>query len=175
MAGIGVRLNKIFSKNTITTNLVGFGYSTVITIAPMFLVIVAVMLMQLTLGYSKIGYAARELYSCTVLYIFVFALLTAAPFNAVLSKYLSDVIYNETYQDILPCYFVGLILNIVLSCLLGIPFCVREYLVGKVDLFFVFAGYCGFIALVLVFYSMLYLSICKDYKRFPCFSLSVWR
>ena len=55
MAGIGVRLNKIYNKNTITTNVVGFGYSTVITIAPMFLVIGAVMLMQYLLGFSQIG------------------------------------------------------------------------------------------------------------------------
>jgi len=171
MAGIGIRLNRIFSKNTITTNLFGFGYSVVITIAPMFVVILAVMLMQALLGFSRLAYAPRELYSCTVLYIFIFALLTASPFNAVLSKYLSDVIYNETFADILPCYYVGLVMNIVLSCALGIPFCVREYLVGHVDIFFVFAGYCGYIALVLVFYSMLYLSICKDYKKISFFFL----
>ncbi len=169
MAGIGVRLNRIFSKNTIATNLVGFGYSTVITVAPMFLVIMAVMLMEILLGVSKIGYASRELYSCTVLYIFIFALLTASPFNAVLSKYMSDIIYEETYDDILPCYFVGLIMNLVLSCALGIPFCIWEYVIGGVRLSFVFAGYCGYVALVLVFYSMLYLSICKDYKKISWF------
>ncbi|MDE5587629.1 MAG: exopolysaccharide Pel transporter PelG [Acetatifactor sp.] len=170
MAGIGVRLNRIFSKNTITTNLIGFGYSMVITIAPMFLVIGAVIVMQKLLGYSKLDYASRELCSCTVLYIFIFALTTAAPFNAVLSRYLSDVIYNETYDDILPCYFVGLMLNILLSSLIGIPFCIREYLLG-VELFFVFISYCGYVSLVLVFYSMLYLSICKDYKKISTFFL----
>ena len=155
MAGIGVRLNRIFSKNTIATSLIGFGYSAVITVAPMFLVIMAVMLMEILLGVSKLGYASRELYSCTVLYIFIFALLTAAPFNAVLSKYMSDVIYEETYEDILPCYYIGLMMNIVLSCAIGIPFCIWEYVVGQVHLGFVFAGYCGYVALVLVFYSML--------------------
>lgn len=171
MAGIGVRLNRIFSKHTIVTSLVGFGYSAVITVAPMFLVIMAVMLMEILLGVSKLGYASRELYSCTVLYIFIFALLTAAPFNAVLSKYMSDVIYEETYEDILPCYYVGLMMNIILSCGVGIPFCVWEYAVGQVSLGFVFAGYCGYVALVLVFYSMLYLSICKDYKKISWFFL----
>lgn len=171
MAGIGVKLNRIFSKNTITTNLVGFGYSTVITVAPMVLVIAAVILMQLLLGFSKVGYADRELYSCTVLYIFIFALLTAAPFNAVLSKYMSDIIYEETYEDILPCYYVGLIINVVFSCIFGIPFCIREYLVGEVPVIFVFTGYCGYMALVLVFYSMLYLSICKDYKKISFYFL----
>lgn len=33
MAGIGVRLNRIFEKNTLTTNLVGFFYSTVVTLS----------------------------------------------------------------------------------------------------------------------------------------------
>lgn len=172
MAGIGVKLNRIFSKNTITTNLAGFGYSAIITIAPMFLVMAAVLLMQALLGVSRLGYAGRELYSCTVLYIFVFALLTAAPFNSVLSKYISDVIYNETYDDILPCYYVGLAMNVIFSCLLGIPFCIREFLVGGVRLSYVFAGYCGFISLVLVFYSMLYLSVCKDYKKISLFFLA---
>ncbi len=171
MAGIGVRLNRIFGKRTITTNLIGFGYSAIITIAPMFLVIGAVIIMQQLLGYSKIAYASREIYSCTVLYIFIFSLLTSSPFNAVLSKYLSDVIYNETYEDILPCYFVGLMMNIVLSSIVGIPFCVRAYAVEGLELFYVFAGYCGYMCLALVFYSMLYLSICKDYKKISGFFL----
>ena len=171
MAGIGIKLNRIYSKNTIATNLMGFGYSTVITIAPMFLVIAAVIIMQILLGFSSIGYAQRELYSCTVLYIFVFALLTASPFNAVLSKYMSDVIYEEKYENILPCYYVGLLLNTLLSAALGIPFCIHEYVVGKVDILFVFTGYCGYMALMFVFYSMLYLSICKEYKKISAFFL----
>lgn len=171
MAGIGVKLNRIFSKNTIVTNLFGFGYSAGITIAPMFLIIAAIMIMEVLLGVPKIGYAERELYSCTVLYIFVFALLTTAPFNAVLSKYMSDIIYEEKYADILPCYFLGIFLNMILCCCLGIPFCIWEYVVGGVRLSFVFAGYCGYVSLVLVFYSMLYLSICKDYKKISYFFL----
>lgn len=171
MAGIGVRLNRIYSKNTIITSLFGFGYSLAVTIAPMCLVMLAVALMQVLLGFSGLGYTARELYSCTVLYIFIFSLLTTSPFNAVLSKYMSDAIYNEAYADILPCYYVGLALNVGLAGITGIPFCVREYLVSDVSLLFVFTGYSGYVALVLVFYSMLYLAICKDYKKISLFFL----
>lgn len=169
MAGIGVRLNRIYSKNSILTHLYGFGYSMVITVAPMFLVIIAIMIMQKVLGFSKVGYADRELYSCTVLYIFIFSLLTASPFNAVLSRYMSDVIYQEQYENIMPCYYVGLIMNITLSCLVGIPFCIWEYVVGHVWILYVFMSFCGYVGLVLVFYSMLYLSICKDYKKISLF------
>lgn len=169
MAGIGVKLNRIYNKNTITTNLVGFGYSTIITVAPMFLVIAAVMIMQLILDYSSLNYFSRELYACTILYIFVFGLLSASPFNAVLSKYLSDIIYEEHYDDIMPCYYVGMLINTVFSSFLGIPFCIWEIVAGEVPVLFVFCGYCGYMALVLVFYSMLYLSICKDYGKISLF------
>ncbi len=171
MAGIGVRLNRIYNKKTIFTTLVGAGYSTAITVLPMFVVIGAIMLMDLLLGASKLGYASRELYAATVLYMFIFSLVTASPFNAVLSRYLSDVIYNETYNDILPCYYIGLLMNLGFSCILGIPFCVYEYLIGGVSLRFVFLGYCGYTIVVIVFYSMLYLAICKSYTKIAWFFL----
>ena len=162
MAGIGTKLTNIFEKDTVTTDLIGFGYSSISTVAPMFAVILNILLMGHFLKFSELGFVERELFSCTVLYIFIFALLTASPFNSVLSKYISDVIYEERYEDIRPCYYLGLLMNLLLSCLLGIPFCLWEHFVGKVDVFYVFIGYCGYIALVLVFYSMLYLSIAKD-------------
>lgn len=51
---------------------------------------------------------------------------------------MSDIIYEERYEDILPCYYVGMILNVLLSALVGIPFCAHEYLVGRVDILYVF-------------------------------------
>lgn len=171
MAGIGIKLKNIYGKETLTTNLVGMGYSTMITIAPMVLVIGAIMIMQVLLEVSKSGYATRELFACTVLYIFIFALLTSSPFNSVLSRYMSDVIYEEKFEDILPCFYVGMIMNITFSSLFGIPFCIREYLVSDVSPFFIMAGYCGYSMLVIVFYEMLYLSICKDYKKISFFFL----
>lgn len=171
MAGIGVRLNRIFEKKSVFANLVGFTYSTIATVAPMVLVIANIILMGRVLGLNKSVYLDREVFFCTVLYIFIFALLTAAPFNAVLSKYMQDAIFEERYQDILPCYYLGLAFNIVFSCLLGIPFCLWEHFVGEVSVFYVFTGFCGYISLVLVFYSMLYLSICKDYQKISFYFL----
>ena len=171
MAGVGIKLNRIFEKKSIAADLVGFTYSIVITIAPIILVIANILLMGWILGFGEVAYLERELFSCTVLYTFIFALLTVAPFNAVLSKYVQDSIYEERYQDILPCYYLGLVMNLVLSCVLGIGFCLVEHFVGGVEVFYVFIGYCAYISMVLVFYSMVYLSICKDYERISLFFL----
>lgn len=171
MAGVGIKLNRIFEKKSIAADLVGFTYSIVVTIAPIILVIANILLMGWILGFGEAAYLERELFSCTVLYTFIFALLTVAPFNAVLSKYVQDSIYEERYQDILPCYYLGLVMNLVLSCVLGIGFCLWEHFVGGVEVFYVFIGYCAYISMVLVFYSMVYLSICKDYERISLFFL----
>lgn len=131
----------------------------------MIVVIFAMYFMQQILDFASVEYAKRELFSSTMMYIFIFSLLTSAPFNSVLSRYMSDTIYREEFDDVRPCYYIGLLLNIGLSALLGIPFCIHEYFVGGVDIFYIFTGYCGYISLVFVFYSMLYLSICKEYKK----------
>ena len=119
MAGIGVRLNKIYEKNTITTDLYGAGYSVVVTIAPMLVVIGALIFMEWALEFSTLGFAARELFSCTILYIFIFALLTAAPFNSVLSRYMSDVIYEEKYEDMCNGPITGKMLRFALPLMLS--------------------------------------------------------
>lgn len=165
MAGVGIKLNRIFEKQSLVAHVYGFGYSAVITVAPMFVVIGAILVAQVLLHYEVVDYYNRELFADTILYIFIFSLLSASPFNAVLSRYLSDIIFEERYEDIMPCYYVGLTLSVGLGSLLSVPFCIHEYLVGQVPLYYVFTGFCGFMALLLVFYSLLYLSITKDYGK----------
>ena len=165
MAGIGVKLTKVFEKRSVFASLAGFAYSTAVTAMPMIVVIANIIFMTWIMGINNCTYLSREVFYCTILYVFIFALLTASPFNSVLSKYMQDAIFEERYQDILPCYYLGIWMNITLSCMVGIPFCLWEHFVGKVAVFYVFLGFCCYAALVFTFYSMLYMSICKDYSR----------
>ncbi len=165
MAGIGITLTQIYKKRTLLAIFTGIIYSTVVTVAPMLLIILAVWTMSFFLGYDRVEYARRELFSSTVLYIFVFSLLTVSPFNPVLSRFMSDVIFEERYDDILPCFYTGLALNLVPAAALGLPFAWREYSLGGVEPMFVFLSLLGYFALVFILYSMIYLLICKDYSK----------
>lgn len=169
MAGIGIDLHRVFNKQTIVSALVGVGYSTIATIAPMLVIMASLLLMYFFLGYDSVLYFDRELFACTVLYIFIFALLTSSPFNSVISKYLTDKIFDEEIEDVLPCYYIGLAMNLTLSCLLAIPFYIYEVIVGGIAIYYVFTSFCCFVALCITFYSMLYLSITKDYKAISMF------
>lgn len=165
MAGVGVKLNRIYKKKSIAASVVGVTYSIIVTIAPVLLVTGTILLMGAVLGFNEVEYLKKEVFSGTIMYMFVFGLMTVSPFSSVLSKYMQDVIYEERFEDILPCFYVGMVMNIILSCLMGIPFCLWEHFVGGIDIFYVFCGFCAYIAVVLVFYSLSYLVICKDYER----------
>ena len=74
MAGIGVRLNRIFEKKSVLSSMIGFAYSTIATVAPMVLVILNIVLMGWVLKLNQTTYLEREVFFCTVLYIFFFML-----------------------------------------------------------------------------------------------------
>ncbi len=165
MAGIGVQLNRIFDKHTVVSSLYGIGFSFVYTIAPMLFVIVCLLGMFRVLGFEEVGYLERETFSASILYIFIFSLLTSSPFNSVLSKFQTDRIYEQRYEDIRPCIYVGTVTNLTLSSLVAIPFYLYEVVVGHVAVYYVFTTYMGFLGLTLTFSTMVYCSILKQYKK----------
>lgn len=155
--------------NTISSTLLGILASTFTTVAPMFLVIGGILVMYQTSGYSTLPYTDRLLFSCSILYIFIFSLLCTAPFNPVLSRYIADRIFEERFDSVLPCFYGGLCLNLVLCSLIGIPFYTRAVIAGDIEPLYSFICFCGFIILSLTFYCMLYLSITKDYRKISLF------
>ena len=81
MAGIGVKLITYMEKSTLTTDVIGMGYSTVMTIAPMLRSSVHCVSWNISSIFSSVGYVTRELFFLYGAFIsFIFALLTASPF-----------------------------------------------------------------------------------------------
>lgn len=164
MAGIGFELKKIFRKEGISRLVSGAAYSTLITVGPTIMVIFTIVLLYYILNLIAVPYNERELLSSTILYVFIFSLLTTSGFNGVMSRYIADKIYEEKYDDILPSFYTGIFLNTLVGAILGIPFILRVIFIGEVDLMFSFMSYCFFIVMIITFYSMIYLSATKDYK-----------
>ncbi|WBW98609.1 exopolysaccharide Pel transporter PelG [Oceanirhabdus sp. W0125-5] len=164
MAGIGFELKSIFKEDSISRIAGGIVYSTLVTVGPTVIVIATIMALYLTLGLVSVPYAERELLSSTILYVFIFSLLTTSAFNGVMSRYIADKIYEEKYEDILPSFYTGIFLNTLVGAIFGIPFILRVIFIGGVDPIFAFVSYCFFIVMIITFYSMIYLSATKDYK-----------
>lgn len=171
MAGIGIQLNRIFQKKSFFATLHGVVFSVVNTVAPMLLVIGCLLLMFQVLGFDQVALFQRELFSCTVLYIFIFALLTCSPFNSVLSKYMADQIYAEQFENVRPCILLGTSINMVFSASVAIPFYLWEFFVGKVEAWYVLVSFLCYLSLAFVFSSMVYNSVLKAYGRIALFFL----
>lgn len=169
MASLSKTIKKSFEKKTISSSLFGVLISTFTTVAPMFLIMSGILILYNVLQYNTIIYSERQLFTSSILYIFIFALLCTAPFNTIISRYITDRIFEEKYEAILPCFYGGLFLNMITCCLVGIPFYLYAFLIGEIDVIFVFICFCTFIALALVFYCMLFLSITKDYTKISLF------
>jgi len=165
MAGIGFELKKIFKKNSIVAKFRGSTYACITTIGPLLLVFATLMIIYILLGYNNILFATRERLSSTILYIFIFSLCTTSPFNSVLSRYVADKIFENREEDILPSYYAALGANVIFSAAFGIPFTIWGVIVGRINILYMFIAYCGYFGLVLVFFSMLYLTALKEYFK----------
>lgn len=172
MAGIGFQLQKIFRKKSIASTIEGIGYSTMISIGPMLLIIGTLLLIFNIVDYTSLPYTERDLMASTILYAFIFSLMFTSPFNSVLSRYVADKIFEERFEDILPCFYTGLVLNMIVVTGFALPFYLWEIYVGQVSLVFVFGSYCMYASLAIIFYSMLYLSATKDYKIISIYFLT---
>lgn len=164
MAGIGFELKKIFKEESLSRLLGGITYSALVTIGPTVMVIVTIIVLYIILGLTSVSYTERELLSSTILYVFIFSLLAASAFNGVMSRYIADKIYEEKYDDILPSFYTGIFLDILVGAVLGVPFTLRLIFMGGVDIIFSFVSYSFFIIMIINFYTMIYLSATKDYK-----------
>ncbi|MDD6380346.1 MAG: exopolysaccharide Pel transporter PelG [Lachnospiraceae bacterium] len=172
MAGIGIQLNKFYKRRSLFARVSGFAYILGVSVLPMVLVIVAIIVMGRINGLDNELLARRELFSASVLYCFIFSLLAASLFNAVFSRYLSDIIYDEKYAAIRPCFIYGMLINAIAGSAFAIPFYVRAYFVSDIGRWYLFFSYFLFMGLLFSFYSMLYLSITKDYVKITCFYLA---
>lgn len=165
MAGIGIQLNKIFDKNTLRSSIHGVGFSIINTIMPMLIVIATLLGMYKALGFQTVGYVDRQLFTSSILYIFIFSLLAFSPFSTVLSKYMSDKIYERRYEDIKPCMYIGITIHLTFASLIAVPFYLYAIFVGKIPVHFVFTSYMAFLGLSLTLSTMLYNFILKQYKK----------
>lgn len=168
--GVGVKLKSFYEKRSIAAGVFGIGYSVIVTIAPMLFIVVAVWAMESVLGFASESYLIRDLFSSTIMYIFIFSLLAVhLLFSPVLSRFVQDAVFEERYEDVMPCYQIGLLMTLLFGCIPGALFSLWVHFVGGVEPGFVFLGYCGYVAMILLLYSMAYLSVCKDYERISLF------
>lgn len=169
MAGIGFELKKIYRKEGIARGTIGIMYSTMVTIGPMILVMVAILSLYIFLGIKNVSYAERELLFSTVLYIFIFAMIFTSPINVIFSRYVADKFFKEKYDGILDSYYLGLFICGGLASLVALPIGYSLKVRGGISFEYIFLAYALWISVIILYFSITYLHATKDYKMITLF------
>lgn len=162
MAGVGFELKKLFRRRGGYMNaLRAYATTAMVTEGPMVLCIVMLFSTRLLLRLWGTGYADQEVYLISITYIMIFSLVLSNTFLMFSDRFISDCIYEDHKDQILPSFFSlvayllllgGLVAGIYLM-LLDIP------LLHKV------LNFLQFETMLIVWVQMAYLSAIKKYLK----------
>lgn len=160
MAGIGFELKKLYSKKGLFAAIRAASYSTVVCVGPMILGIVLLLgLMYESILFGSSGFN-REWLVCITTYTLLASLLVTSYFSMVVTRFLSDMLFSDFKEAVLPSFFgVNLITLVIGGILYGV--------------FLFFSGInfprgvlalCFFMELIVTWNSQSYLTAVKEYR-----------
>ena len=166
MAGIGFELKKIYGRKTLTSNLWGTLYATMLTIGPT--VLSATLMLVLNTLLSRMGLTVLEgrFFISSTTYAFLSALLITSFFSTPVSRYIADCIYLRKEAEIFPSAFGVLAFTTAISGIVMALLCVGVYVYGQgtVRVSYLVAYYFLGVLVTGAYTLMNYASALKHYK-----------
>lgn len=160
MAGIGFSLKRLFGKKGVLNLCKAYGYAGIVTTGPMLLGVL------LLIGISFVGRIGglsaheRELLSCMLTYSLLVSLFVTSWLNMVVTRYVSDMLYEERPEKVMPSFFGAVSIELVICTLLyGTFLLLTEATLVQKLLCLWFA-----LVLIVVWTEMIYLTAIQDYQ-----------
>lgn len=160
MAGIGFSLKRLFSKKGLLALCRAYGYAGIICAGPMILGVILLVGISFVSMLAGMSQHERELMNCMLTYSLLASLTVTSWFNMVATRYVSDMLYEEKMDRVMPSFYgcSGVMLVLggtgygIFLLFSGIPLSYQ-----LVSLWF-------FLVLTVVWLEMIYLTALKDYK-----------
>ncbi len=160
MAGIGFTLKKMFQKETFSNRALAYLYSSFIAAGPWIISVISINALLMIMQILDVIAIERNLFSATIVYTFLFSQLLISPIQLLITRYLSDQLYEKKYEMIRPT-FIG-INKIVFF--LSLIICTIFYWNKPIPIYYkIFSSYL-FIVLSTIWILMIFLSAIKNYK-----------
>lgn len=160
MAGIGFSLKRLFNKKGFLALCRAYGYAGIICAGPMILgviLLVGISLISMIAGMNKHD---RELMNCMLTYSLLVSLTVTSWFNMIVTRYTSDMLYEEKPERIMPSFYGSSAIMLVLG---GIGYGIFLHFSG-VPLAYQIVCLWFSLILIVVWLEMIYLTALKDYK-----------
>ena len=165
MAGIGFELRRIFGKKTLGSRAWGVIYASVTSIGPSLMFI----FLLFTIRYIMQYYFATELetifFTAAFTYIFLTAILVSSFLNTVVSRYISDKVFENKEGDICASMFGIMTVGSVAAGIAATVMCILLYSNYGIPVRFLTAFYLLTVLGTNVYDVIIYVSAIKEYKK----------
>lgn len=171
MAGIGFSLKRLFKKKGIFSLCQAYGYAAMICTGPMILGVILLAGVSLLSQIGGMPKHDRELLNCMLTYSLLASLSITSWFNMVNTRYISDMLYEEKPDRVMPSFYGCCAIMLVVGG-------------GLYGIFLLFSGvrpmyrllsfwFC--MELIVVWMEMNYLTALKDFKALvKAFAISLF-
>lgn len=141
------------------------GYSTITTIGPTVIIILSLVVANIMMSVWNVGEAEKLVFSGVVLYCFIGGLVVSSMFDTVISRYISDCIFQERFEKLLPAAQGSFGMFTGIFAVLGGVFAALLYFLGGLDLYYVLMVYLLLMGVGLTFGVSIFVMAIKAYKR----------
>lgn len=159
MAGIGFKLKKAFKNKSLYEKSKGFAHAGSVTAGPWLWATIVVGIVYAIFP-SCFSISSRTLIAYTVLQSFILSHLLISPVYLIITRYISDMIYEESFEKIRPSFYGANFLLIPLSILISTVF----YSQNSLPLTYKIIGIFLLTVVSMTMCIMIYLSSSKDYE-----------
>lgn len=164
MAGIGFELRKIYGKKTLASNIWGTVYATMTVIGPSVLFSVLLLALMLIMSRSGIPEIEQQFFISSFTYIFMGAILVTAVLNTVVSRYISDCIFERRDEDLASSVFGVVTTTSAASGVIMLALCIGMYLHDNIPLYFLILYYLLGVLSTAAYMMITYVSALKQYS-----------
>lgn len=161
MAGIGFELKKLFKEKGFLVNIRGYLYSFIVTLGPFLICTLMITSMQLIMEYQKVSFVNYQLFLASVIYSFIFSQIVTSGFSMVITRYISDKLYNKEFEKILPSFYGVIALSLLFAAIPAIIF----FVLSPLPITIKFVTYTLYMQLTIMWMQAVYLTALKDYIK----------
>jgi len=160
MAGIGFSLKKVFNKETFSSRALAYLYSSFIAAGPWIISVISINFLLVIMKIANISENERNLFSATIVYSFLFSQILVAPIQLVVTRYISDKLYNKDYAVMKPTYLGVNNIVFFLSLIISIVF----YFNMPLPIYYKALSSFLFVIISMIWVLIIFLSAVKNYK-----------
>lgn len=162
MAGVGFALKKLFrDKQGYLGSIKAYAVSAVVTEGPMVLTILMLLMLRGLLGAFGAAYKEEELFLFTFNYILIFSLIFSNTVLMFINRYISDCIYQEEMERILPAFY-GVVFFLVL---IGGAAAFIYLMMLPVSMMYRVIVLAAFCTMLIIWVQVAFLSAVKQYSK----------